>query len=58
MKPPVVHEGDVDLLVGVVTGEGVVQDLNVEPAAGANVLVASATPVLPLPDLSSTRWCH
>ena len=55
MKPPVVHEGDVDLLVGVVTGEGVVQDLNVEPAAGANVLVASATPVLPLPDLSSTR---
>ena len=55
MKPAVVHEGYVDLLVGVVAGEGVVQDLDVEAAAGTHVLVASAAPVLPLPDLPSTR---
>ena len=55
MKPAVVHEGYVDLLVWVVAGEGVVQDLDVEAAAGAHVLVASAAPVLPLPDLPSTR---
>ena len=56
MKPAVVHEGYVNLLVGVVAGEGVVQDLDVEAAAGAHVLVASTAPVLPLPDLPlSTR---
>ena len=56
MESAVVHEGYVDLLVWVVAGEGVVQDLDVKPAAGAHVLVASAAPVLPLPDLPlSTR---
>ena len=55
MKPAVVHQGYVDLLVWVVAGEGVVQDLDVEAAAGTHVLVASAAPVLPLPDLPSTR---
>lgn len=41
-------------MVWVVAGEGVVQDLDVEAAAGAHVLVASAAPVLPLPDLRTT----
>ena len=53
VQPVVVHQLHLDLLAGVEAGEGVVEDLHVQPLLLADVVVAAGAPVLPLPDLGA-----
>jgi len=53
VQPVVVHQLDLYLLAGVEAGEGVVEDLHVEPLLLADVVVAAGAPVLPLPHLAA-----
>lgn len=53
VQPVVVHQLHLDLLAGVEAGEGVVEDLHVQPLLLADVVVAAGAPVLPLSNLTT-----
>lgn len=53
VQPVVVHQLHLDLLAGVEAGEGMIEDLHVEPLLLADVVVAARAPVLPLSNLAT-----
>ena len=51
MKPILRYQTDWDLLLRIETGEGLVEDLNMQSAFFTMVFVTSGPPMLPLSDL-------
>lgn len=53
VEPVIVHQLHLYLLAGVEAGEGMIEDLHVEPLLLADVVVAARAPVLPLSHLAT-----